>query len=313
MRNRLRLARVAGAVAVAALALTACGQASEAESGDGKPSVVASTDVYGAIAQAVAGGDATVTSLFANPTGDPHEFEPSAQDTLTVKKASVLVFNGGHYDAYMEQAAEGTAAAKVDAVAVQSGTTAAEHGDANEHDHAHENEHVFYDLPTMQKVATAVAQALSEKDTAHREGYESRAREFGTRLDGVIGQARAIGQANPGAKIAATEPVAGYLLTLAGLTDVAPARYTAAIESGTDPAPADIAAANALVSDKQVRAVVLNSQTESPVTSALAKTAETAGVPVVRVTESLPEGVDDYVAWQAENVQRLASALAPRP
>lgn len=298
MRNRLRLTRVAGAVAALALARTACGTASS-DSSDGKPAVVASTDVYGAIATAVAGGDATVTSLFANPTGDPHEFEPSAQDTLKVKKASVLVFNGGHYDAYMEKAAEGAAAAKVDAAALQ--------------DPKSENEHVFYDLPTMQKVATAVAKALAEKDDAHRAGYESRAAAFSTKLDTVIGQARAIGHANPGAKVAATEPVAGHLLTLAGLTDVAPARYTAAIESGTDPAPAEIAAANALVSGKQVRAVVLNAQTESPVTSALAKTAETAGVPVVRVTESLPAGVDDYIAWQAGNVKALSDALAPRP
>lgn len=298
MRNRLRLTRVAGAVAVAAIALAACGTSSS-DSGDGKPAVVASTDVYGAVAQAVAGDDATVTSLFANPTGDPHEFEPSAQDTLKVKKAAVLVYNGGHYDAYIEQAAEGAAAAKVDAVSLQ--------------DPKAENEHVFYDLPTMQKVATAVAKALAEKDAAHREGYESRAAAFGTKLDTVIGQARAIGHANPGAKIAATEPVAGYLLALAGLTDAAPARYTAAIESGTDPAPADIAAANALVSSKQVRAVVLNAQTESPVTAALAKTAETAGVPVVKVTESLPAGVDDYVAWQAGNVKALSDALAPRP
>ncbi len=298
MRNRLRLTRVAGAVAALALALTACGTASS-DSTDGKPAVVASTDVYGAIAKAVAGDDASVTSLFANPTGDPHEFEPSAQDTLKVKKAAVLVYNGGHYDAYMEQAAEGAAAAKVDAVALQ--------------DPKGENEHVFYDLPTMQKVATAVAKALAEKDAEHRAGYESRAAAFGTKLDTVIGQARAIGHANPGAKIAATEPVAGYLLTLAGLTDVAPARYTAAIESGTDPAPAEIAAANALVSGKQVRAVVLNAQTESPVTAALAKTADTAGVPVVKVTESLPAGVDDYIAWQAGNVKALSDALAPRP
>ncbi|KXO97932.1 metal ABC transporter solute-binding protein, Zn/Mn family [Tsukamurella pseudospumae] len=298
MRIRHRLAQVVGATAVAALALTACGTAAS-ESGDGKPAIVASTDVYGAVAKAVAGDDASVTSLFTNPTGDPHEFEPSAQDTLKVKKAAVLVYNGGHYDAYMEKAAEGASAAKVDAVALH-----APKGD---------NEHVFYDLPTMQKVAGAVAKALSDKDSAHREGYESRAKAFSTKLDAVIAQARAIGHANPGAKIAATEPVAGYLLTLAGLTDVAPARYTAAIESGTDPAPADIAAANALVSGKQVSAVVLNSQTESPVTTALAKTADTAGVPVVKVTESLPAGVDDYVTWQAGNVKSLSDALASRP
>ncbi|CAM3795189.1 MULTISPECIES: metal ABC transporter solute-binding protein, Zn/Mn family [Tsukamurella] len=298
MRIRNRLAQAVAATAVATLTLTACGSASS-EPGDGKPSVVASTDVYGAIAKAVAGDHATVTSLFSNPTGDPHEFEPSAQDTLAVKRAAVIVYNGGHYDAYIEKAADGASGTKVDAVSQQ--------------DPKGENEHVFYDLPTMQKVATAVAKALSEKDSANKADYESKAAAFNGRLDGVIDRAREIGRANPGAKVAATEPVAGYLLALAGLTDATPPRYTAAIESGTDPAPADIAAATALVTGKQVRAVVLNAQTESPVTTAFANSAQSAGVPVVRITESLPEGVDDYADWQAANVTTLADALKPRP
>lgn len=298
MRIRNRLAQVVGVTIAATLTLTACGSASS-EPADGKPSIVASTDVYGAVAKAVAGDHASVTSLFSNPTGDPHEFEPSAQDTLAVKKATVIVYNGGHYDAYIEKAAEGTSGAKVDAVSQQ-----APKG---------ENEHVFYDLPTMQKLATAVAKALSDKDSANRADYEAKAAAFNARVDGVINRAREIGRANPGAKVAATEPVAGYLLALAGLTDATPPRYTAAIESGTDPAPADIAAATALVTGKQVRAVVLNAQTESPVTTAFAKSAQSAGVPVVRITESLPEGVDDYVAWQDKNVTQLADALKPRP
>lgn len=298
MRIRNRLAQVVGVTIAATLTLTACGSASS-EPADGKPSIVASTDVYGAVAKAVAGDHASVTSLFSNPTGDPHEFEPSAQDTLAVKKATVIVYNGGHYDAYIEKAAEGTSGAKVDAVSQQ-----APKG---------ENEHVFYDLPTMQKLATAVAKALSDKDSANRADYEAKAAAFNARVDGVINRAREIGRANPGAKVAATEPVAGYLLALAGLTDATPTRYTAAIESGTDPAPADIAAATALVTGKQVRAVVLNAQTESPVTTAFAKSAQSAGVPVVRITESLPEGVDDYVAWQDKNVTQLADALKPRP
>lgn len=298
MRIRNRLAQAVAVTAVATLTLTACGQASS-EPADGKPSVVASTDVYGAVAKAVAGDHATVTSLFSNPTGDPHEFEPSAQDTLAVKRAAVIVYNGGHYDAYIEKAAEGATGAKVDAVSQQ--------------EPRGENEHVFYDLPTIQKVATAIAKALSAKDSANTTDYEAKAAAFNSRLDVVIDRAREIGRANPGAKVAATEPVAGYLLTLAGLTDATPPRYTAAIESGTDPAPADIAAATALVTGKQVRAVILNAQTESPVTTAFATSAQSAGVPVVRITESLPEGVDDYVAWQDKNVTQLADAMKPRP
>lgn len=299
MRLRPTRFRRATAVLTAALliaGLTACAPAEDAA--DGRPTVVASTDVYGAIAKAVAGQHAQVRSLFTNPTGDPHEFEPSAQDTVAIKRATVAVYNGGHYDAYMEQALRGTSVDRVDATALQRP--------------AGENEHVFYDLPAMKKVADAIADRLGDRDSAHRADYRRGADEFDVRLDAVIDRAREIGARHPGTDVIATEPVSAYLLTLSGLTDVVPPRYSAAIEAGSGPAPADIAAVNTLVADHRARIVLINAQTEGPVTANLALRAKEAGVPVVRVTESLPRGITDYVDWQSGNVDAISNALTPR-
>ena len=74
----------------------------------------------------------------------------------------------------------------------------------------------------------------------------------------------------------------------------------------------DLAAAVAeveqLISGGQVQVVVHNPQTESPVTARVRDRAAAAGIPVVEMTETLPEG-KDYLSWMTEQVNALATAL----
>jgi zinc/manganese transport system substrate-binding protein len=60
-----------------------------------------------------------------------------------------------------------------------------------------------------------------------------------------------------------------------------------------------------------VKALMFNSQAESPTTIRVQDAAKAAGVPVVPVTETLPAGVDDYVVWQSAQIDALAAALTP--
>ncbi len=55
--------------------------------------------------------------------------------------------------------------------------------------------------------------------------------------------------------------------------------------------------------------MVYNIQTQDKVTQDMRTTAETAGVPVVEVTETLPEGLD-YIQWQTQTAESLANALS---
>ena len=45
-------------------------------------------------------------------------------------------------------------------------------------------------------------------------------------------------------------------------------------------------------------------------TKRLLSVAGSNGLPVVKITETLPEGVSSYVAWQTTNVDAIASAVA---
>lgn len=80
------------------------------------------------------------------------------------------------------------------------------------------------------------------------------------------------------------------------------------MEQDSDPAPVDVAAMLDLIKGRQVAAVVFNDQTVTAVTKQVQAAAQSAGVPIVDVTETLPAG-SDYLTWQRDTADRLAGAL----
>lgn len=293
-------------IAVSALALTAgltaCGGDNKApvNTANATPTVVASTDVWGSVAQAVAGDHAKVTSIINSASADPHSFEASPSDAATIADASLVVYNGGGYDHWVDDVLSShPGVASVDAYSLLQPPP----GEPKP-----ANEHVFYDLDTAKAVAATVADRLAKDDPAHAADYKANAETFDRGVDAVAQTERAIRTSHPGAAVVATEPVAHYLLVAAGLTDKTPEGFTSAVEQDTDPAPVDVAAMLDLIKARQVSAVVFNEQTITEVTKQVQAAAQSAGIPVVGVTETLPAG-SDYLAWQRDTADRLSAAL----
>lgn len=291
------------AVLLCGTVLTGCASADKTAH-QAKPSVVASTDVWGSVAQAVAGDDARVTSVVTG-SADPHSFSPAANTVAAVEDAALVVYNGGGYDAWIDEVlARHRNIAAIDAYALLDAAAVGEASPANEH--------VFYELNTAKAVASGVADRLAAADPDHADRYRSRATDFGHRADVILDREHAMRAAFPGASVVATEPVAHYLLLAAGLTDKTPEGFSNAVEQDTDPAPADIAAMLDLISGHEVAALVVNSQTMTGAARQIRDAARAAGVQVVDVTETLPATGEDYLAWQANTVGRLAEALQER-
>jgi zinc/manganese transport system substrate-binding protein len=260
--------------------------------------VVASTDVWGSVASAVTGDHATVKSIVNSAVDDPHSFEASPSDAAAITDASLVVYNGGGYDHWVDDVLSGhPGVTTVNAYSLLPGTVAQP-----------ANEHVFYDPATAKAVATQMADRLAQSDAAHADAYRANAAEFGKRADEILQIERAIGQTHPGAAVVATEPVAHYLLVNAGVTDKTPEGFSSAVEEDADPAPADLAAMLDLINTHQVSALLFNPQTQTAVTKQIQDAAQRASIPVVTVTETLPEGTD-YLTWQRQTAQQLASQL----
>ncbi|MET3175579.1 UNVERIFIED_ORG: zinc/manganese transport system substrate-binding protein [Arthrobacter sp. UYCu721] len=330
MRHPAAIRTSLAALAGVSLLLTACGSgggAPSASSGTnssaGVVDVVASTNVYGNIAAIIGGDKVNVTSIITKTSQDPHSYEATAQDRLLVSKAELVIENGGGYDAFLHKMADDSNIPHsniVTAVEVAGLAPEGDHADSSSssaasesaHDHAHEygefNEHAWYSLDAMGKLADSLAAKLGELEPGSAALFTSNAATFKAEVDGLAGKLAALKANGTGAAVAVTEPVPLYLLEAAGLENRTPADYTAAIEEGSDVPPAVLKAATDLAGSKDIRFLAYNAQTEGPQTQALKKAAESAGVPVIDFSETLPEG-KTYLQWMTDNVDNVSKVL----
>jgi zinc/manganese transport system substrate-binding protein len=296
--RRVTLRALSGLLALA-LVLPACGAPERAAAPETVP-VVASTDVYGAIVQAVGGDRVTVTSLINDPAVDPHSYEAPPAAAAAVARARLVVVNGGGYDEFAERITPGPGAAVIDVVEL-SGLAAPAGGDLNEH--------VWYSLPTVKKLAAQIAADLGAADPAGAAQFTANATAFEARVDGLIGLVDAVKAGHAGARIAVTEPVPLYLTDAAGLADATPPEFSEAVEEDADPPAAVVARTLEEFTGDPVRALLVNAQTRTPVTDQVERAARAAGVPVVEVGETLPARTTDYVEWITEQIEALSRAL----
>ena len=301
------------------LLLTACSPtagSSRGTAGDGVIDVVASTSVYGDIVSSIGGDKVRVSSIINRTSQDPHSYEATTQDKLAVSKAELVVENGGGYDAFIDTLATDTGldrgnvinAVDVSGLATESPAPATPDSAGHTHEHTGLNEHVWYSLPAMSRLADAVADKLATLEPASAQTFRTNAAAFKDSLGGLESKLAAIKSSAGHAPVAVTEPVPLYLLEHAGLENKTPAEYTAAIEEDADVPPAVLKAAVDLVASRGVRLLAYNTQTEGPQTVALKKAAETADVPVVNFSETLPDG-QSYLQWMTGNVESIGKAL----
>jgi zinc/manganese transport system substrate-binding protein len=305
VRLRSSVGFLAGAAALALLAACSSSAADETAASTSKAGVqvVASTNVYGDIVKQIAGDKAEVTSIISDPDQDPHSYEANAQTQLSLSKAKVVIENGGGYDDFMDTMLKsaGNTSAKVLNVVGISGHKAPAGGELNEH--------VWYDFPTMEKLAAQLASTLSEVDSANSSTYAANAAAFTGKVKQLEATEASIKAAHTGDGAAITEPVPVYLLTACGLVNKTPGEFSEAIEEGTDVPAAVLQKTLTLFSAKQVKLLAYNEQTSGPETEKVLAAAKANGIAVVPVTETLPDG-KDYLGWMTANLDAIRSALA---
>lgn len=302
------------AVSLLAVPLAGCASGSGTPSDDASASggatleVVASTDVYGDIAQQIGGDDVKVTSIIDSPHKDPHEYQATSRDQLALSTADVVIQNGGGYDDFVDTMISALPGGKSPVLLNAADIS----GYDQEPAEGEFNEHVWYDMPTMKKLAEEIEQAFSTADPAGAAAFEANEQALTAKLDTIAAAEAAAKSASTGEGVAITEPVPLYLTSAMGLENRTPDEFSEAVEEGTD-VPADVLKETlALFSEKRVAALVYNSQTTGATTDQVVAAAKAAGIPVVPVTETLPADLpagSGYVEWMTENVDAVASAI----
>jgi zinc/manganese transport system substrate-binding protein len=282
---------------------TETGSTSTAE-GSNVIDIVASTDVYANIAESIGGDRVKVTSFISDPDQDPHSYEASAQNQLTISKADLVIENGGGYDDFIDRMVKASNA-KVPVLNVVdiSGKQAVA---------GHElNEHVWYDFPTVALLTDKLVAALSAADGVDASAFRANAAAFKKQVQGLIGEEDDLKASYSGKGVAITEPVPLYMLEAMGLRNETPPAFSDAVEEGNDVSASVLKQTLDLLSGRKVATLVYNEQTSGPITEQVKRAAGKVGIPVVPVTETLPEG-KSYIAWMSENLKDLKQALSGR-
>ena len=261
--------------------------------------VVSSLNFYGETAKAVAGTHGQVTSVINSAAVEPHEYKPTTKQAKQVAKANVVIQNGLGYDGWMKKLAKSTNNTKAlvnvaDVIGKDDGA----------------NEHIWYQPKTMSKLADTLANSYAKLDPTHKADYQANAAKYKAKLaklNQVIDDTKQkVDPANN--KVDVSEPVFNYALANLGYQVNNP-HFAKAVEDSTDPSPKDIQQIQNDMKKHKIAFFVNNSQETNSTVKNLLKTAKQSNIPVLKVTETKPDG-KTYLQWMTDQYKALQKIQA---
>ena len=295
-----RIARIA----IAALAsvgmlasVAACGSGQSTSEKNGTIEVAASVNQWGTVAKALGGDNVNVTSIINSTNVDAHDYEPTTSDIAKLQKAQVIIVNGAGYDAWAVKAAQ-TANAII--------VNAAEIGGGNDG----ENPPVWFSADVRKAVAQAITEAYEQADAAKKNDFDKMNDQWAAEENNVESKIAEVKQKTDGLAYAATESVASYLAEDMGLADATPSGYARATANESEPTPTDIKQFTDALKAGEIKLLVVNTQEESELTGKITDAAKSVEVPMVELTEQMPEQYDSLTAWMEGLVDAFSQAIA---
>lgn len=291
-------------IAIAALAsvgmlasVAACGSGQSTSEKNGTIEVVASVNQWGTVAKTLGGDNVNVTSIINSTNVDAHDYEPTTSDIAKLQKAQVIIVNGAGYDAWAVKAAQ-TANATI--------VNAAEVGGVNDG----ENPHVWFSAEVRKAVAQAITKAYEQVDAAKKNDFDKMNDQWAAEENNVESKIAEVRQKTDGLAYAATESVASYLAEDMGLADATPSGYARATANESEPTPTDIKQFTDALKAGEIKLLVVNTQEESELTGKITDAAKSVEVPMVELTEQMPEQYDSLTAWMEGLVDAFSQAIA---
>ena len=259
--------------------------------------VVAAENVYGDIAAQIGGSGVAVTSILKSPAQDPHEFEASAATARSIADARVVIYNGADYDPWAVKllAASRSPSRLVIEVAKLV------------HKKSGDNPHLWYSPEAISEFGAAFASALAQVDLAHRDDYARRLAAFEVSMQTMRQRIAALRQKYAGTPITATEPLFDYMAAALGLA-MRNGRFQLSVMNGTEPSAAAIGAFEKDQRTRAVKVLLYNTQTGAPIAERMRAIAGEAGIPVVAISETLPQE-QRYQDWMSAQLDALERAL----
>lgn len=278
--------------------------------------VATSTNVWASVVEILGAEWVEVTAIIDDPLQDPHSYEASARDQLTLSEAELVIANGGGYDEFV-----GQLLASLDGERIFLELVEGEHSHLGEEDHSeeaeeehsdehdHGNEHIWYDIHAVEEASEMIVEAITELRPESFDRVNQNFDFFMAELENLEIRLEALREKALGLGFIATEGVGNLLLDEAGFINQTPEALADAIEEEREVPAAALKQAQDLISGKVVSLVVVNEQQLDQVSDLLVEAANAAGVPVVELSELISEPGMDYLDWMASILDQLQEAV----
>lgn len=291
-------ARVIWALAILALATSACGSSSPTRN-VGLITVVAGENFWGSVAAQLGGSKASVQSVVTDPNADPHEYESNTNDARAFADANLVILNGAGYDDWGNKllAANPSIHRTVLNAAQLLGKKA---GD---------NPHFWYNPEYVTRMVDQITADYMSIDPADSAYFDQQRAAFNTALQPYKQRLAEIKAKFSGVAVGATESIFVYMATALGLNLISPPEFMNAVAEGNDPPVAAVVTFQNQITSKQIKVLVYNFQTATAVTTNIKQLAAIADIPVVGVSETLQPEDATFQDWQLAQLLTLQNAL----
>lgn len=285
--------------AIVTLAVTNWHKSSNSQTSNATLQVVAGENFWGSLVSQIGGTHAHVISIVSDPNADPHEYESSTANAREFATANYVVLNGAGYDSWGNKllSASTNSNRKVLTVADLVGK---KEGD---------NPHFWYNPDYVNKVVDQMATDLSNLDPKDASYFHKNLTTLQSSLSVYQNRIVSIKQKYGGTKVAATEDIFVYLANASGLNLISPPAFIQAIAEGNDPPASSITQFEQQLQNKEVKVLVYNEQTSTPLTENVKKIAAEQGIPIVGITETIQPPNASFQDWINAELVSLNNAL----
>ncbi|PFG43614.1 zinc transport system substrate-binding protein [Isoptericola jiangsuensis] len=317
------------ALALPAVALTACSSDGGSGTDDGTLQVLASFYPLQYVAEQV-GGDLVSVDNLTPPSAEPHDLELAPAQVRAVGDADLVVYQSG-FQAAVDEAVDARAPEHlVDAAEVadleespgtvdhldeHAGETEAEHAEhADEesaddgHDHGSLDPHFWLDPTRLEPVADAVAAELSAVDPDNAATYAANAEALTATLDDLDARYATALEPCAGRTLVTSHTAFGYLAERYDLVQIG----IASIDPEAEPSPARLREIGDVVTANDVSTIFTETLTSPKVAETLASDLGVATAvldPLEGLSTEAADAGSDYVAVMDDNLDALVTGL----
>lgn len=258
---------------------------------------MAAENVYGNVAKQIGGLYVAVTSIINNPVQDPHLLTITPKIVKAIEEAEIIILNGAGYDPWINALLTQDIIYKKTIIEIAKLINI----------DVSRNPHLWFKPDTIPIFAHLFTLTLIKIDHTHKKEYEEKLVILKNQAKFANKIIKQLKMKYNGLNVIATESIYNYLTEAIGLKMEGLA-FQQNIMNDIPPSIHQVQSFEQSLRQHKVKLLIYNKQVNNPITQQMIKIAEEENIPVLGVTEIMPNNIT-YYDWLTIQLHELEKAL----